>query len=102
MDFQEFIKNKADELVSLGWPDDMILSFIDGAEQVKNYFGWRPASETPIPNAPYISVVFCKGRNGWLPFIGYGCDISPKKTVEFINRINDAADVLNEKEATDE
>ena len=54
--------------------------------------------EPPIPDAPYISVVFCKGRNGWLPFTGYGCDISPKKTVEFINRINDATDVLNKKE----
>lgn len=47
MDFQEFIKNKANELVSLDWTDDMILSFIDGAEQVKNYFGWHPASELP-------------------------------------------------------
>lgn len=54
--------------------------------------------ELPIPDAPYISVVFCKGCNGWLPFTGYGCDISPKKTVEFINCINDAADVLNRKE----
>jgi hypothetical protein len=48
MDFQEFIQDKANKLVSLGWPDDMILSFIDGAEQVKNYFGWHPASEKPI------------------------------------------------------
>lgn len=54
--------------------------------------------EPPIPDAPYISVVFCKGYNGWIPFTGYGCDISPKKTVEFINRINDAADVLNGKD----
>lgn len=60
--------------------------------------GWHPASEPPIPDAPYISVVFCKGRNGWVPFTGYGCDISPKKTVEFINRIGDATDVLNGKE----
>lgn len=54
--------------------------------------------EPPIPDAPYISVVFCKWRNGWIPFTGYGCDISPKKTVEFINRINDAVDVLNRKD----
>lgn len=59
----------------------------------------KPAKfEPPIPDAPYISVVFCKGHNGWLPFTGYGCDISPKKTVEFINCINDAADVLNGKD----
>lgn len=56
------------------------------------------STESPIEDSPHIHVVFCKGRNGWLPFTGYGCDISPKKTVEFINRINDAADVLNEKE----
>ena len=56
------------------------------------------STEPPIEDSPYIHVVFCKGYNGWLPFIGYGCDISPKKTVEFINRINDATDVLNGKD----
>ena len=55
-------------------------------------------TEPPIDDSPYIHVVFCKGSNGWIPFTGYGCDISPKKTVEFINCINDAADVLNGKE----
>lgn len=57
------------------------------------------STEPPIEDSPYIHVVFCKGLNGWVPFTGYGCDISPKKTVEFINRINDATDVLNRKEA---
>ena len=47
MDFQEFIQDRANKLVSLDWPDDMILCFIHGAEQVKKYFGWRPASELP-------------------------------------------------------
>ena len=56
------------------------------------------STKPPIEESPYIHVVFCKGRNGWIPFTGYGCDISPKKTVEFINCINDAADVLNGKE----
>ncbi len=56
------------------------------------------SAEPPIEDSPYIHVVFCKGYNGWLPFTGYGCDISPKKTVEFINCINDAADVLNRKD----
>ena len=55
-------------------------------------------AEPPIEGLPYIHVVFCKGNNGWIPFTGYGCDISPNKTVEFINCINDAADVLNRKE----
>ena len=54
--------------------------------------------EPPIPDVPYIHVVFCKGHNGWVPFTGYGCDISSKKAVEFINCINDATDVLNGKE----
>lgn len=56
------------------------------------------SAEPPIEGSPYIHVIFCKGRNVWLPFTDYGCDISPKKTVEFINCINDAADVLNKKE----
>jgi hypothetical protein len=56
MDFQEFIQNKANELVSLDWPDDMILSFIDGAEQVKNYFGWHPASEVPQINKKVVAI----------------------------------------------
>ena len=47
MDFQEFIQDKANKLVALGWPDDMILAFIDGAERTNNYFGWHPASELP-------------------------------------------------------
>lgn len=75
----------------------MVKTIRDLREQLKQ-LGLHPASEPPIPGVPYISVVFCKGRNGWIPFTGYGCDISPKKTVEFINRINDAADVLNGKE----
>lgn len=54
--------------------------------------------EPPIKDSPYIHVVFCKGYNGWIPFTGYGCDISPKKTADFINCISDAADVLNRKE----
>lgn len=70
----------------------------EGADAAIKQLGWHPASEPPIPDAPYINVVFCKGRNGWIPFTGYGCDISPKKTVEFINCINDAADVLNRKD----
>ena len=53
------------------------------------------STEPPIEDSPYIHAVFCKGRDGWVPFIGYGCDISSKKTVEFINIINDAVDVLN-------
>ena len=53
------------------------------------------STEPPIEESPYIHVVFCKGHNGWVPFTGYGCDISPKNTVDFINCINDAADVLN-------
>lgn len=54
--------------------------------------------EPPIEGSPYIHVIFCNGCNGWIPFTCYGCDISSKKTVEFINCINDAADVLNRKE----
>ena len=56
------------------------------------------STEPPIEDSPYIHVVFCKGYDGWIPFTGYGCDINPKKTVEFINCINDAADVLNRKD----
>lgn len=56
MDFQEFIQNKANELASLDWPDNMILSFIDGAEQVKNYFGWHPASEPPNESGVYVVI----------------------------------------------
>ena len=47
MDFKEFIQDKANKLVALDWPDDMILAFIDGAERTNNYFGWHPASELP-------------------------------------------------------
>ena len=67
-------------------------------KNIIKHFRKQAQFEPPIPDAPYINVVFCKGHNGWLPFTGYGCDISPKKTVEFINCINDAADVLNRKE----
>ena len=55
------------------------------------------AAESPIPDAPYIKVIFCKGHDGWMPFTGYGCDIDTKTTVEFIEQINKAADVLNKK-----
>ncbi len=58
--------------------------------------------EPPIPDAPYIKVIFCKGHDGWIPFTGYGCDIDTKTTVEFIEQINKAADVLNKKEEKDE
>lgn len=53
--------------------------------------------EPPIPDAPYISVMFCKWRNGWIPFTGYGCDLDTKTTVEFIEQIGKAVDVLNKK-----
>ena len=53
--------------------------------------------EPPIEDSPYIHVAFCKGRNGWVPFIGYGCDLDTKTMVEFIEQINKAADVLNKK-----
>lgn len=56
------------------------------------------STEPPIEESPYIHVVFCKGRNGWVPFTGYGCNIDTQTTVKFINCINDAADVLNRKE----
>lgn len=55
------------------------------------------STEPPIEDSPYIHVVFCKGRNGWMPFTGYGCDLDTKTTVEFIEQINKAADVLNKK-----
>ena len=54
-------------------------------------------AEPPIEDSPYIHVVFCKGYNGWVPFTGYGCDLDTKTTVEFIEQINKAADVLNKK-----
>lgn len=57
----------------------------------------KAIGEPPIPDAPYINVTFCKGYNGWTPFTGYGCDIDTKTTVEFIEQINKAADVLNKK-----
>ena len=69
----------------------------DRKNLVKEIIERCESTEPPIEDSPYIHVVFCKGRNGWVPFTGYGCDISPKKTVEFINCINDAADVLNGK-----
>jgi len=53
--------------------------------------------EPPIEDSPYIHVVFCKGHNGWIPFTGYGCDLDTKTTVEFIEQINKATDVLNNK-----
>jgi hypothetical protein len=56
------------------------------------------STEPPIEESPYIHVVFCKGYNGWVPFTGYGCNIDTQTTVKFINCINDATDVLNEKE----
>jgi len=74
------------------------MSSEDRKSLVKEVIGEAACFTPPIKDAPYINVMFCKGRNGWLPFTGYGCDISPKKTVEFINCINDAADVLNGKE----
>ena len=55
-------------------------------------------TEPPIPDAPYIKVIFCKGHDRWMPFTGYGCDLDTQTTVEFINCINDATDVLNGKE----
>jgi len=58
--------------------------------------------EPPIPDVPYIEVIFCKGFDGWMPFTGYGCDIDTTTTVEFIEQINKAADVLNEKGENDE
>lgn len=79
-------------------PESFKWGFEHGFEYALSKFGWHPVNEPPIEDSPYIHVVFCKGRNGWVPFTGYGCDISTKKTVEFINRINDAADVLNKKE----
>ena len=79
-------------------PESFKWGFEHGLKYVLTKLGLYPVSEPPIPNVPYISVVFCKGHNGWLPFAGYGCDISSKKTVEFINCINDAADVLNKNE----
>lgn len=54
--------------------------------------------ESPIPDAPYINVTFCKSNNGWLPFIGYGYDLDSQTTVTFIECINDAVDILNGKE----
>ena len=83
MDIRELLKNMSAE---------------DKASIAKEVIKEAACFTPPIENAPYINVMFCKGRNGWVPFTGYGCDISPKKTVEFINRINDAADVLNRKE----
>ena len=53
--------------------------------------------EPPIPDAPYIKVIFCKGHDRWMPFTGYGCDLDITTTVEFIEQINKAADVLNKK-----
>ena len=74
------------------------MSSEDRKNLVKEIIERCVATEPPIEGSPYIHVIFCKGCNGWLPFTGYGCDISPKKTVEFINRINDVADVLNRKD----
>ena len=53
--------------------------------------------EPPIPDAPYMCVFFCKVHDKWMPFTAYGCDIDTKTTVEFIEQINKAADVLNKK-----
>ena len=53
--------------------------------------------EPPIHDVPYIKVIFCKGFDGWMPFTGYGCDLDTKTTVEFIEQINKAADVLNKE-----
>ena len=83
MDIKEQTKNMSSE---------------DRKNLVKEIIERSVSVEPPIEGSPYIHAIFCKGRNGWLPFIGYGCDINPEKTVEFINRINDAADVLNRKE----
>lgn len=83
MDIKEQLKNMSSE---------------DRKNIVKEVINEADCFTPPIENAPYIHVVFCKGNNGWVPFTGYGCDISPKKTVEFINCINDAADVLNGKD----
>ena len=58
--------------------------------------------EPPIEDSPYIHVVFCKERNGWIPFTGYGCDLDTKTMVEFIEQINKAADVLNKKGGNNE
>ena len=92
----EFLDKINDILIGLNTAEsDALGSLYD--ELIRDA-GWCHVSEPPIPGVPYISVVFCKGHNGWLPFTGYGCDISPKKTVNFINCINDAADVLNENE----
>jgi hypothetical protein len=74
------------------------MSSEDRKNLVKEIIERCVATEPPIEESPYIHVVFCKGRDGWVPFIGYGCDISTKKTVEFINCINDAVDVLNREE----
>ena len=92
----EFIDRINDILIGLNTAESDALGSL--YDELMRDVSLHPASEPPIPDAPYISVVFCKGRNGWIPFTGYGCDISPKKTVEFINCINDAADVLNRKE----
>ena len=54
--------------------------------------------ESPIPDAPSINVMFCKGRDEWLTFIGYGYDLDSQTAATFIGCINDAADVLNGKE----
>ena len=83
MDVRELLKNMSAE---------------DKASIAKEVIKEAACFTPPIKDAPYINVMFCKGRNGWVPFTGYGCDISPKKTVEFINRIGDATDVLNGKE----
>ena len=83
MDIKEQLKNMSAE---------------DRANIAKEVIEEAACFTPPIENAPYINVMFCNGYNGWTPFTGYGCDISPEKTVEFINCINDAADVLNRKE----
>lgn len=73
------------------------LSSEDKKNLVKEIIERCVSTEPPIEGSPYIHVIFCKECNGWVPFTCYGCDINPNKTVEFINCINDAADVLNRK-----
>lgn len=53
---------------------------------------------SPIEGVPYITVIFCKQYEGWVPYTGYECDIDTQMTVEFINCISNATNVLNNKE----
>lgn len=94
MDFKEFIQDKANKLVALDWPDDMILVFIDGAEQTKKYFDEKTNNT--------INVSFRKEQDGWHAYTQYGIDLPTSTAIEFGEHIAKAVNLLNGKEVTNE